>query len=272
MRELADELIKPLSIIFQQSWLTGELSLAAVLESNKVSHIPKVSLLMVIWKKKCSICCLLAYRSDHNETRKINCSERMTWKYSPDSDPALCIYPVNLGEEGNYTCEIASNSAGNVLSLSLLTVVVTLTCDRSRVAVCQAVFASAGKPADEISWIPESDYSIEEEVYQPNGTVTRVNSIGWVNRMLPTAFPNITCVFAHPATNQILSLDLSHTSPRIPYLLIGGSESVAAVTNELKKRETGKQGHRDSQLTQGSQGSQGSYTVDSSEILPWDMM
>ncbi|XP_054022120.1 cell surface glycoprotein CD200 receptor 1-like [Dryobates pubescens] len=183
-------------------------------ESNKVSHIPKVSLLMLMWKQKCSMCCLLAYRSDHNETRKINCSERMTWKYSPDSDPALCIYPVNFGEEGNYTCEIASSSTGNVLSLSLLTVVeppkLTLTSDKSRVAVCQAVLASAGKPADEISWIPASNYSTEEEVYQPSGTVTRVSSIGWVNRMLPMAFPNITCLAAHPATNQTLSLDLSH--------------------------------------------------------------
>ena len=85
-------------------------------------YISTVSLLMVTWKMKCSTCCLLAYRSDHNETRKLNCSERIMWKYSPDRDPALRIYPVNLGDEGTYTCEIASG-AGNFLFFSSLTVI-----------------------------------------------------------------------------------------------------------------------------------------------------
>ncbi|KAF1518874.1 hypothetical protein FQV19_0007961, partial [Eudyptula minor] len=151
---------------------------------------------MVTWKIKCSTCSLLACRSDHNETR--NCSERMMWKYSPDSDPALRIYPVNLGDEGNYTCEIAS-SAGNFLFFSPLTVIVpptvTLTCDKSRVAVCQA---SAGKPAADTSCIPARNHGTKEEVHHPNGTVTRVSYIGWVNSMLPTA----TCLVTHPATNQ----------------------------------------------------------------------
>ncbi|NWI65126.1 MOR1A protein, partial [Todus mexicanus] len=160
---------------------------------------------MVTWKMKCSICCLFAYRSDHNETRKLNCSERMMWKYSPDSDPALRIYPVNLGDEGNYTCEIA-NSAGNFLFFSSLTVIVPptvmLTCDKSRVAVCRT---SAGKPAAHISWVPASNHSTEEEVHHPNGTVTRASYVAWINTTLST----VTCLVTHPATNQTLSLDLS---------------------------------------------------------------
>ncbi|XP_063203980.1 cell surface glycoprotein CD200 receptor 1-B-like isoform X1 [Chroicocephalus ridibundus] len=188
-------------------------------------YASKLSLLMVTWKMKCSGCCLLAYRSDHNETRMLNCSERMTWKYSPDSNPALRIYPVNLSDEGNYSCEIVS-SAGNFLLFSSLTVIVppavTLTYGKSGAVVCQA---SAGKPAADISWIPESNHSTEEEVHHPNGTVTRVSYIGWVNSMLPT----VTCLVTHPAINQTLSLDLSHSSPSLPYLLIGGSASVAAV-------------------------------------------
>lgn len=44
------------------------------------------------------------------------------WKYSPEKDPALRIYPVNIGDEGNYTCEIVS-SAGNFLFFSSLTVI-----------------------------------------------------------------------------------------------------------------------------------------------------
>ncbi|KAM6418870.1 cell surface glycoprotein CD200 receptor 1-B-like isoform 1-T2 [Pluvialis apricaria] len=189
-------------------------------------YVSKVSLLMVTWKMKCSNCCLLAYRSDHNETKKSNCSERMMWKYSPDSDPALRIYPVNLHDEGNYTCEIVSTE-GNFLFFYSLTVIVpptvTLICDENRVAVCQA---SAGKPAADISWIPTSNHSTEEEVHHPNGTVTRVSYLSWVNSMLPTA----TCLVIHPARNQTLSLDLSYTSPRLLYLLIGGSAGVAAVS------------------------------------------
>ncbi|KFO89302.1 Cell surface glycoprotein CD200 receptor 1-A, partial [Buceros rhinoceros silvestris] len=165
-------------------------------------YVSNVSLLMVTWKMKCSSCCLLAYRSDSNETRKLNCSERMMWKHSPDTDLALRIYPVNLGDEGNYTCEIA-NSEGNFLFFSSLTVIVppavTLTWDKSGMAVCQA---SAGKPAANVSWIPASNHITEEEVHHSNGTVTRVSYIGWVNSTLPT----VTCLVTHPATNQTLSL------------------------------------------------------------------
>ncbi|NWW96751.1 MO2R1 protein, partial [Rhynochetos jubatus] len=159
---------------------------------------------LVTWKMKCSTCCLIAYRSDLNETSKLNCSERIMWKYSPDTDPALRIHPVDLGDEGNYTCEVVS-SEGNFLFSSSLTVIVpptvTLTSDKSRVALCQA---AAGKPAAAISWIPASSHSTEEEVHHPNGTVTRVSYVGRVNSMLPS----VTCLVTHPAANQTVSLDL----------------------------------------------------------------
>ncbi|XP_010145821.1 PREDICTED: cell surface glycoprotein CD200 receptor 2-like [Eurypyga helias] len=189
-------------------------------------YASKISLLMVTWKMKCSTCCLFAYRSDLNETSRLNCSERTTWKYSPDTDPALRIHPVNLGDEGNYTCEVTS-SEGNFLFSSSLTVIVpptvTLTSDKSRVAVCQA---AAGKPAAAISWIPASNHSTEEEVHHPSGTVTRVSYIGWVNSTLRS----VTCLVTHPAANQTLSLDLPCPSSRLPYFLIGGCASVVAVS------------------------------------------
>lgn len=84
--------------------------------------ISKLSLLMVTWKMKSSNSCFLAYRRDLNETRMLNCSERMMWKYSPDRDPALRIYFVNLNDEGNDTCEITS-SEGNFLFFFSLTVI-----------------------------------------------------------------------------------------------------------------------------------------------------
>ncbi|NXA35159.1 MO2R1 protein, partial [Eudromia elegans] len=159
---------------------------------------------MVTWKMKSSTYCLLAYRYGNNETRNLNCSERITWKYSPYSNPALRIYPVNLGDEGNYTCEIV-NSEGNFHSFSSLTVIVpptmTMTTDSDGVVTCRA---SAGKPAAEISWVPANNHSTEKEVHHPNGTVTRASSVDWSSNTHPT----VACLVTHPATNKTLSLDL----------------------------------------------------------------
>ncbi|NXQ55297.1 MO2R1 protein, partial [Anthoscopus minutus] len=181
---------------------------------------------LVTWKRNCSSCCLLSYRRDHNETSRLNCSERITWKYSPARDPALRIYPVNLGDEGSYACEIAS-SEGNFPFFSLLTVIVppmvTLTHDKSRVAVCQA---SAGQPPADISWIPASNHSSEEEFHHPNGTVTRISYLGWAN----SSFPSVTCLVTHPAMNQTLVMDLRYTSHRLLYILIGAAAGVGGVT------------------------------------------
>ncbi|NXP89233.1 MOR1A protein, partial [Passerina amoena] len=173
----------------------------AVLSCPNISKEPS---LLVTWKRNCRSCCFLSYRRDHNKTSRLNCSERITWKYSPGSDPALRIYPVGLGDEGSYTCEFA-NTEGNFHFLFSLTVIVpptvTLTHDKSRVAVCQA---SAGKPAADISWIPASNHSSEEEFHHPNGTVTRVSYFGWAD----SSFPSVTCLVTHAAMNQTLVTDL----------------------------------------------------------------
>ncbi|XP_013043089.1 cell surface glycoprotein CD200 receptor 2-like isoform X1 [Anser cygnoides] len=190
------------------------------------ASVSKLYLIMVTWEKKSNASCSLAYRNDLNETRKLNCSERMMWKYTPDRDPALRIYPVNLSDEGNYTCEIASDMGNFHFSSSLSVIVpptVTLTSDKSRVAVCQA---AAGKPAAKISWIPASNNSSEEEFKHGNGTVTRVSYIGWVNSTHTT----VTCLVTHPALNQNLSLDLSYSSSRLHYPLVALPASVAAMS------------------------------------------
>nr|XP_031362166.1 cell surface glycoprotein CD200 receptor 1-B-like [Lonchura striata domestica] len=196
-------------------------------------NISKVPLLLVTWKRNCKSCYCLSYRRDQNETRRLNCSERITWKYSPVTDPALRIYPVNLGDEGIYTCEFA-NSEGNFHFLFSLIVIVppmvTLTRDESRVAACQA---SAGKPAADISWIPASNHSSEEEFQHPNGTVTRVSYFGWTN----SSFPSVTCQVTHAAMNQTLVIDLKYssvlqtrtTSHRLLYILTGAVAGVVAV-------------------------------------------
>ncbi|NWR03596.1 MO2R1 protein, partial [Paradoxornis webbianus] len=160
-------------------------------------YIFKVPFLLVTWRSSCSSCCLLSYRTDLNKTSRLNCSERIKWNYSSVSDPELRIYPVSLRDEGNYTCEIASREGNFHFSSSLTVIVpptVALTQDKSRVAVCQA---SAGKPPADISWIPASNHSSEEEFHHPNGTVTRVSYFGWAS----SSFPSVTCLVTHPAMN-----------------------------------------------------------------------
>ncbi|KAM7066349.1 cell surface glycoprotein CD200 receptor 1-B-like [Acridotheres tristis] len=220
---LAVLLFLPIHLIEAQNRVSVEAGHEAVLSCPNIS---KMHFLLLTWRRNCSSCCVLSYRRDRNETSRLNCSERITWEYSLDSDPALHIFPVNLGDEGNYTCE-AVNSEGNFLSFSSLTVLVpptvTLAHDKSRVAVCQA---SAGKPPADISWIPASNHSSEEEFHHPNGTVTRVSYFGWTNSSLPS----VTCLVTHPAMNQTLVLDLRYTPHMLLYILIGATASVGAVT------------------------------------------
>lgn len=85
-------------------------------------NVAKVALLLVTWKRNCKSCCVVSYRSDINETTRLNCNERFMWKYSPVSDPTLRIYPVHLGDEGDYTCETA-NREGNFDFFTSLTVI-----------------------------------------------------------------------------------------------------------------------------------------------------
>ncbi|KAL9867257.1 cell surface glycoprotein CD200 receptor 1-B-like [Geothlypis trichas] len=219
---LAVLLSLPISLVEAHNRVSVEIGCEAVLSCPIISEVPSV---MVTWKRNCRSCCFLSYRRDSNVTRRQNCSERITWKYSPGRDPALRIYPVHLGDEAIYTCEFA-NIEGNFQFFSSLTVIVpptvTLTHDKSRVAVCQA---SAGKPAADISWIPASNHSSEEEFRHPNGTVTRVSYFGWAN----SSFPSVTCLVTHAAMNQTLVMDLRYTSHEPPHILTGAAAGAIGV-------------------------------------------
>uniref|UniRef100_A0A452GLT2 Ig-like domain-containing protein n=1 Tax=Gopherus agassizii TaxID=38772 RepID=A0A452GLT2_9SAUR len=121
--------------------------------------ISRGDLVVVTWKirPRTGNHCALAYRTDQNKTDRTNCSERMDWKSSPETDSALQIRQVTLTDEGCYICE-AVTSGGNSHRTYTLTVLVppevTLTCDSNGTAVCKA---AAGKPAAQISWDPNGD-------------------------------------------------------------------------------------------------------------------
>uniref|UniRef100_A0A8C3ST10 Ig-like domain-containing protein n=1 Tax=Chelydra serpentina TaxID=8475 RepID=A0A8C3ST10_CHESE len=161
--------------------------------------ISRMDLILVTWKirPRTGNHCTLAYRTDQNKTDRTNCSERMDWKSSPDTDSALQIRQVTLTDEGCYICETV-NSGGTFNQTYTLTVLVppelTLTCDSKGTAVCKA---AVGKPAAQISWDPNGDSRTELENHT-DGTVT-VRSIYSPNET------SITCLVSHPASNKSIS-------------------------------------------------------------------
>ncbi|KAM7179644.1 cell surface glycoprotein CD200 receptor 1-A-like isoform 3-T3 [Macrochelys suwanniensis] len=158
--------------------------------------VSRVDLILVIWKIRPSTGnhCTLAYRTDLNKTDRRNCSERMDWKSSPETDSALQIRQVRLTDEGRYSCE-TSNSVGTFNQTYTLTVLVppevNLTCHRNGTAVCQA---AAGKPAAQISWDPNGDPRTELDNHT-DGTVT-------VLSIYSPKETSITCLVSHPAWNM----------------------------------------------------------------------
>ncbi|XP_050816862.1 LOW QUALITY PROTEIN: cell surface glycoprotein CD200 receptor 1 [Gopherus flavomarginatus] len=157
--------------------------------------ISRADLVVVTWKirPRTGNHCALAYRTDQNKTDRTNCSERMDWKSSPETDSALQIRQVTLTDEGCYICE-AVTSGGNLHRTYTLTVLVppevTLTCDSNGTAVCKA---AAGKPAAQISWDPNGDPRTELENHT-DGIVT-------VLSIYSPRETSITCLVSHPAWN-----------------------------------------------------------------------
>ncbi|XP_065274978.1 cell surface glycoprotein CD200 receptor 1-A-like [Emys orbicularis] len=159
------------------------------------SNVSRVDLVAVTWKisPRTGNYCTVAYRRDQNKTDRTNCSERMDWKYNPETDNALQIRQVTLTDEGSYICEAVVKD-GNLHRTYTLTVlvppVVTLTCDSNGTAVCKA---AAGKPAAQVSWDPNGDPRTELE----NHTDGRVTVLSIYNPRETT----ITCLVSHPAWN-----------------------------------------------------------------------
>ncbi|XP_034623564.1 cell surface glycoprotein CD200 receptor 1-A-like [Trachemys scripta elegans] len=175
-------------------WDNISVSIIAGSSVNLTCHkVSRVDLVLVTWKIRPRIGnhCTLAYRTDENKTYRTNCSERMDWKSSPDTNSALQIQQVTLTDEGYYSCETA-NSDGTFIQTYTLTVlvppVVTLTCDSNGTALCKA---AAGKPAAQVSWDPNRDPRTELENHT-DGTVT-------VLSIYSPRETSITCLVSHPA-------------------------------------------------------------------------
>ncbi|NWS74679.1 MOR1A protein, partial [Crotophaga sulcirostris] len=164
---------------------------------------PKPHMTMATWKirPKLGGLCTLAYRADNDETDRINCSDSVGWKFRPDHDLALEIRHVGMTHEGNYTCEVV-DTEGNFEKTYDLTVLVPprliLSCDDHGNPMCEA---ATGKPAAQISWVPESISTPKEEGHD-NGTVTILSKFTAHSANVT----NTTCIVSHPAGNQSKSI------------------------------------------------------------------
>ncbi|NWR54106.1 MOR1B protein, partial [Bucorvus abyssinicus] len=172
-------------------------------DSSVLTCCLKPNITMVTWKISPRIgdSCTLGYRADRNKTDRTNCSDSINWKFRPDLDPALEIGQVGIAHEGTYTCEVVTPE-GNFHTPYYLTVLVpprlTLSCDDHGNPVCEA---ASGKPAAQISWVPESNSTPEEEG-RDDGTVTVLSKVTACGSNLI----NTTCIVWHPAGNQSESI------------------------------------------------------------------
>ncbi|NWV28069.1 MOR1B protein, partial [Origma solitaria] len=165
---------------------------------------PKIN--MITWKIWPAVggFCTLGYRADANMTHT-NCSNRINWKYRPDTDPTLEIRQTGIDQEGNYTCEVASED-GNFHKKYYLTVLVPpmprLYCDEQGSPVCEA---AAGKPPAQLSWVPERNCTAEEKCHD-NGTVSVLSRFTASSTRVSNVTNRTICMVLHPAGNWSQSI------------------------------------------------------------------
>nr|XP_005486250.1 cell surface glycoprotein CD200 receptor 1-A [Zonotrichia albicollis] len=146
--------------------------------------------------------CTLVYRADTKKTHRTTCSDNINLIFTADLPPALEIRQVELAQEGNYSCDVAS-AEGNFHKRYHLTVQapprLSLSCDEQGSPVCEA---AAGKPPAQLSWAPEGSSTAEERCHD-NGTVTVLSKF----TACSTRVTNVTtCMVSHPAGNRSQSI------------------------------------------------------------------
>uniref|UniRef100_A0A8D2E998 Ig-like domain-containing protein n=1 Tax=Theropithecus gelada TaxID=9565 RepID=A0A8D2E998_THEGE len=216
---------KQMTQIYSKMSAEGNISQPVLMDTNAMLCCPPIefrNLIVIVWEIiiRGQPSCTKAYRKETNETKETNCTdERITWVSTPDQNLDLQIYPVAITHDGYYRCIMATTDGsfhrGYHLQV-LVTPEVTLFQSRNRTAVCKAV---AGKPAAQISWIPEG-FATKHE-YWGNGTVTVESMCHWGGHNAST----VTCHVSHLTGNKSLYIKLNSGlrtsgSPALDLLII----------------------------------------------------
>ncbi|XP_032049121.1 cell surface glycoprotein CD200 receptor 1-B-like [Aythya fuligula] len=182
---------------------TGRNRMAAQAGHSAVMTCPhRTRATMVTWKisPKIGGPCTLGFRADQNLVNRTNCSDSVKSEFKPEQFYALEIQQVGMADEGNYSCELV-NQEGNFHEMYQLTVLVpprlSLYCENHSNPVCEA---AAGRPAAEISWVPENNSTTEIDSHD-NGTVTVLSRF----TAHSTNRKTVTCKVYHATLNETMS-------------------------------------------------------------------
>ncbi|XP_063081028.1 cell surface glycoprotein CD200 receptor 1-like isoform X3 [Cavia porcellus] len=183
--------------------------LAEEMGSRKVLCCPDVlltNILLTTWKitLRGQTLCTKSYDKEENQTSDNCTDERITWTSRPDLSPDLQINGAAVTHDGTYICEMV-NSTGNFQHEYQLQVLVRPEANifpiKNKTVVCEAV---AGKPAAQISWIPQGHCQSEEETTSySNSTVTVRSSCSYSGNV-----STVTCLVSHLTGNWSLSESL----------------------------------------------------------------
>ncbi|XP_010628425.1 cell surface glycoprotein CD200 receptor 1 isoform X2 [Fukomys damarensis] len=202
-------------------WRTSDLGLLLLLTVFSVAvhfleHVPMgtrsvlccppvllESVVVITWKiaLRSQPLCTRAYKKETNQTIHTNCTDgRITWASRPDLSPHLQINAVAVSHDGMYTCEIVTSN-GNFHNVYHLQVLVPPEAniflrENKDLVVCEAV---AGKPAAQISWMPEG-HCVTKEEENSNGTVTVRSTCSYSDSNVSS----VTCLVSHLTGNRSL--------------------------------------------------------------------
>uniref|UniRef100_A0A4W3H9W7 Ig-like domain-containing protein n=1 Tax=Callorhinchus milii TaxID=7868 RepID=A0A4W3H9W7_CALMI len=126
---------------------------------------------------------------------------------APSKDFYLQIESVDVTDEGEYKCDIATRK-GNFQKIFSLTVIVppniSISCENNsngtKTAVCTA---SNGKPKGNITWQPTNEENIISTVENSNSTVTVQSK--YIITDTSNYKGHLTCIVTHPALKERLN-------------------------------------------------------------------
>uniref|UniRef100_A0A4W3H575 Ig-like domain-containing protein n=1 Tax=Callorhinchus milii TaxID=7868 RepID=A0A4W3H575_CALMI len=140
---------------------------------------------------------------------------------APSKDFYLQIESVDVTDEGEYKCDIATRK-GNFQKIFSLTVIVppniSISCENNsngtKTAVCTA---SNGKPKGNITWQPTNEENIISTVENSNSTVTVQSK--YIITDTSNYKGHLTCIVTHPKISIGLSLGNTCVNPILSALV-----------------------------------------------------
>ncbi|XP_048397282.2 cell surface glycoprotein CD200 receptor 2-like [Stegostoma tigrinum] len=129
----------------------------------------------------------------------------------------LQIEPVQLADDGNYTCEILDQRGVHRLTFSLAVTVppdisfsIENKLDDTMVVICTA---SNGKPAAEITWYPNNLGNFSIDITHHSNRTTTVQSKYHINILQFSE--EISCIVSHPAFDGTKNYTIPRSSPAL---------------------------------------------------------